>query len=349
VTGRLRSIDILRAFAACSVVLFHSDPGFYLGAAGVDLFFVISGFVIASVSAGRAAADFLADRAARIFPLYWIALLPWILSAQANGSLDLAALPADILLLPRVLVDTKPLLLLSWTLVFELLFYCSAAASIRLGSPKPAMAVFAVTMLAALATGSPQLKWVGSPIILEFLFGVLIYHASKTPRVGTVALTAGLALLFTSPSIPRNALDFTAAFGRMVHWGVPSGLIVYGLLTLEHRLKGVVADRLCWLGAASYSIYLFHPLPLGLMHGAWWIRFVLGIAAGILGWALFERTIEKMRRNWRSRRKAGGSARPTAPVESHPSGAAASSGDDGRLRPQLPTPGALTCGQGSNF
>lgn len=302
-SGRLRSIDMLRAIAACAVVLRHSYDGFYLGAAGVDLFFVISGFVIASVSAGRSASEFLVDRASRIFPLYWIALLCWGILSYASVSLDLTQLPIDVLLLPMLFADAQPLLFLSWTLAFELLFYCCAAASIKLNSAKPMVVTFLVAMLASAATGWDQLKWVGSPVILEFLMGVLIYRAPKLARLGLPALLVGAALLLTSPSIERSALEFSTAFTRAAMWGVPSALVVYGLVVLEHRLTSPIFDRLCWLGVASYSIYLFHPLAIVLVPDPWWARFVFGVGTGAVAWLLFERNLERMRRSWRHRRR----------------------------------------------
>ena len=82
---KLRSIQVLRAVAACAVVVLHAYPKVHApvgsagyGAAGVDLFFVISGFIMASVAEGRSAAGFAADRLWRIYPLWWLAVLPWL-------------------------------------------------------------------------------------------------------------------------------------------------------------------------------------------------------------------------------------------------------------------------------
>ena len=83
-SGKLRSIQILRAFAAFSVVALHSYMSsqsvdaspFRIGAAGVDLFFVISGFIIATIAPSQAPGAFLLSRAWRIYPLWFVALLP---------------------------------------------------------------------------------------------------------------------------------------------------------------------------------------------------------------------------------------------------------------------------------
>lgn len=306
VSERMRSIDLLRAIAACSVVLFHSSDSFYLGAAGVDLFFVISGLVIARVSIGRSAPEFLVDRASRIFPLYWLAMLPWIAAAAARGTLNIVDLAADLLLLPRLFFDIQPLLILSWTLTFELLFYGCAAACIRLGSwTQPVMLMLGLMIVAGI-TGSPILKWVGNPIILEFLMGAAIYRAPKTAWMGSVAIVCGVILFALSPPNSGDVLDFQEASSRVLTWGIPSALIVYGLVTMEHRLKGPVVDRLCWLGVASYSIYLFHPFAIALVLDPWWARLLLGVGTGVLAWALAERQLETARRRWRRVRRSSG-------------------------------------------
>src|SRR3954471_15137123 len=82
---KLRSIQALRAIAACAVVVLHAYPDVHAplgnagyGAAGVDLFFVISGFIIANVAQGRTSDEFLRDRLWRIYPLWWVAAVPWL-------------------------------------------------------------------------------------------------------------------------------------------------------------------------------------------------------------------------------------------------------------------------------
>ena len=74
---KLRSLQVLRAVAAVAVVSVHAQLG-ERGTAGVDLFFVISGFIIGRVMIGRSAWEFARDRIWRIYPIYWVALLPWL-------------------------------------------------------------------------------------------------------------------------------------------------------------------------------------------------------------------------------------------------------------------------------
>lgn len=279
----------------------------------MDLFFVISGFVISRTATGISASEFLIDRASRIFPIFWIALIFWgILSSFSGYEFDLWQLPIDLFLVPLLFINIKPLFFLSWTLVFEMLFYCCAAASIKLGSTRPIVLIFAGIMLISAATGWSYLRWVGSPLILEFLFGVLVFRAPKVARIALALLLIGIAILVTSPSIERDIFGLPA-LNRAARWGIPSALIVYGFVSLEHRLTWPVVDRLCGLGLVSYSIYLFHPLATNKVLAPWWAAFILGVSSGVIAWALFERNLEKARRRWQITRR--GDARKPATIE----------------------------------
>ncbi len=148
-TGKLASIQFLRALAAIMVLYEHSvdiqagfGPSFqktlfltlHSGAMGVDIFFVISGFIITwsagKWAGGREGRRFLSHRFVRLVPLYWIAtLIFFILQAHhmhKTGSLpSVAVIVKTITLLP--VIDRAhfitPLMSLSWTLSFEWLFY----------------------------------------------------------------------------------------------------------------------------------------------------------------------------------------------------------------------------------
>jgi exopolysaccharide production protein ExoZ len=303
VQRRFKSIDVLRAVAACSVVLFHSTPKFPLGAAGVDLFFVVSGFVIAHVTAERPNRHFLLDRAARILPLYWLALLPWVWVAFSAGSLTIGSLLSNLLLVPMWFGQVEPLLLLSWTLAFEILFYTAAAIALRSGSATPVIAGYFAFLLAWALTGSIHFKWFGNPVVLEFLAGVAIFHARRKTRAALPALIVGAGLLLLSPPISIDVSEFSSALARVFYWGLPAAMIVYGITALETELHGAWIDRLCGLGIASYSIYLFHPIATALIHDPWWAKAIFGIVAGLAGWLMFERNFERFRRRWRKRRQ----------------------------------------------
>lgn len=125
----LANLQLLRALAAIAVVVFHfglmppTSLQFTAGAAGVDLFFVLSGFIIA-YSSSRDARHFLARRLIRIIPAYWIAtILAALFTLQAMAWHDASAwLIQSLFYLPGP--QGRPaLIFVAWTLVYELAFY----------------------------------------------------------------------------------------------------------------------------------------------------------------------------------------------------------------------------------
>jgi peptidoglycan/LPS O-acetylase OafA/YrhL len=144
-----------------------------LGAAGVDLFFVISGFIMATIakpSAGR----FLFDRFWRIFPLWLVAVTPWLIALRPGPSI----IAASLTLWPVYHQFTMPALDVGWTLSFELLFYVAMALGMRTRAAVP-LTLFGVALAAGALTHAPIFDYVGNPMIFEFLFGVGI---AKLPR-----------------------------------------------------------------------------------------------------------------------------------------------------------------------
>jgi exopolysaccharide production protein ExoZ len=277
------SIQAMRAVAAIAVMVCHFDiirlwlagradeaNPLYPLAAGVDLFFVISGFIMVVSSEKLFATPngswvFLARRIARVVPLYWITTL------LAIPLMSLAVTPqalfASLFFIPyRLANDTiAPLYGVGWTLNFEMFFY--ALFSVALLWPRR----FAVPLLAALlgcivALGvwlSPQvapLRWWSDPIILEFAFGMLIalaYQAKLTlPVAASLALIAigTLAIWWSAPSQPPSGY-------RVLTWGIPAAMMLAGAVLAPPRfLEGPLSSWLTRLGDASYSIYLTHSL-----------------------------------------------------------------------------------------
>ncbi|MFC7397023.1 acyltransferase family protein [Chelatococcus sp. GCM10030263] len=313
---RLLLVQMLRAMAASMVVVHHAQHdaeavAAHLGLAftrgdllpwlsGVDIFFVISGFVMVHASAnlfGRVGARrvFLTRRLIRIVPLYWIAttiylavalIAPRVLNSDAPS---LWQIIASYLFIPFMRADgfVQPVYSLGWTLNFEMLFYFVFAAAIAL--PRRWAVAAASAGLALLVAGNRYLGpwplplgfW-GDTIVLEFALGMglalLRAQGLRLPGLLRLALiAAGFFLLH---------LDLSAADGGVVPqflgYGIPAAFIVAAAVLGRETGRPPVFERfLVALGDASYALYLLHPFairalgqleartPLGALLGPW--------------------------------------------------------------------------------
>ena len=198
------TVQALRAVAALLVVLLHafetwgervdpSAPGVNWdnGAAGVDVFFVISGFVMVISSrrlTGKAGAalTFLRHRVVRIVPLYWLMTTVKILAVVALGGvvlrtgLDFNFVAGSYLFLP--VVDSaghfRPVLPVGWTLTYEFLFYLLFAAALALRIDILRIVIPGLGLIAAAALFRtetwPAWTILFDTIVLEFVFGVML-------------------------------------------------------------------------------------------------------------------------------------------------------------------------------
>jgi exopolysaccharide production protein ExoZ len=246
--------------------------------AGVDLFFVISGFIM-WVTTHRSAIGpkaFLGKRIRRIVPLYWtftaLALVIAVVAPRLGKSTSAAHAVASFLFLPAVNPVThkaEPVLAPGWTLNHEMLFYVIFALALTL-SPRPRFyAVIGVNVglaiLGWLVGGSLLVSFYTNPIILEFVFGVIVGWAC----------TSGYALSrrVSTPLVSVSALVMIACAGvwgqtallRVAVWGIPAAVIVLALALTENSKP--VARWRSWqfMGDASYSIYIVHGVVLSAL------------------------------------------------------------------------------------
>jgi exopolysaccharide production protein ExoZ len=309
------SIQALRFFAALMVVYIHTaetairvtgsngliPPGLAtVGLSGVDIFFVISGLIIARISPGRTPSEFLWSRFRRIVPMYLLFAIPPVGTAFWISGFGWRDAVATFLLWPATDGMTAPALTVGWTLCFEMLFYASAAlvlverhwAFIILGA-------YGVAFL--LRPIGPIFQFLGNPLILEFLLGVAISFAPSW-RLGIwgipigAILLAGAGLMGIAPT--GETTDFLLgreSLQRVLIFGIPAAFIVYGTLQIKAR-----ESVWTYLGDASYSLYLSHIFPLSILL-ALWMKFpippdliiLIGISAALLfAWRIHER-VEK--------------------------------------------------------
>jgi exopolysaccharide production protein ExoZ len=261
----LLSIQYLRAVAALAVVLFHAQSGIVIGQAGVDVFFVISGFVMWTVTAKPVGpGEFLMHRLVRIVPLYWIATVLMAAHLQASFADTIRSL----LFWPyrNSVGEVWPVLVQGWTLNFEMFFYVAFAASLLL--PRKFQLTSLTAALGVLATfgllygDRPATLWTwANPLHLEFLAGAWISEAWL--RGGVLSRRAGVAMLLVSlAGFAISAFGTTPESGRFIIWGLPAVLLVAAAVSIESSRGWPEIALLRLLGDASYSIYLFYPFVL---------------------------------------------------------------------------------------
>jgi exopolysaccharide production protein ExoZ len=298
---KLRSVQVLRAIAACAVVVLHAVPdvhapvgGAGYGAGGVDLFFVISGLIMANVSQGRTAGEFLRDRLWRIYPLWWVAVLPWLFFLPRGWPFVASSLTLWPIYGSEYYV---PVLKVGWTLSFELLFYLGMTLAIATRAAVP-LALYALLLVAALTTNSALAHFLGNPMALEFLMGVAVARLPRRTALGLL-IPLGLALLaMTAPTTGDVESTFGPQFAlsRALQWGIPAALILWGALSLEPLFEHRLFNLPVAIGDASYSVYLFHPLVAYGLAFVWPVRLLLAVAAGWAMHLLVERRIMAARR-----------------------------------------------------
>ncbi len=289
--GDIASIQFLRGVAAVMVVLVHialqlgrlGTPTFEAGwlLAGVDIFFVISGFIMWVSTARnpeRGALDFMRNRIIRIVPLYWtltlgmVALLVIAPQIFQSARFDVVHTWKSLLFIAarHPTVDALwPVIVPGWTLNYEMFFYVLFSGAIALcgGSLGRRAALVASFLVAAVALWllfprwPAELRFYGDPIILEFLLGIAIgwvYWPNRPPisRWWWAATAIGFAALMFM-RLPDAA--------RVVTFGLPAALIVAGAAFAP----SFACAPLRRLGDASYSIYLSHGLTLSAVTQGW--------------------------------------------------------------------------------
>lgn len=287
---KLRSIQALRAVAVIAVVCCHAFAS-HRGSSGVDLFFVISGFIIARVSQGRSPGEFAMARVQRIYPVYLLTAMPYIVFGIAGGA-GIGAVAATVTLWPVWQGQYhEPLLPVAWSLYFEMFFY--AATALWLYNRHWARAAATLVILLALTRPSAVTGFLLSPIILEFGAGLILARVRRFPLAG-LALAIGLIWLFAPDRAFEGAtmLDPAQAGLRLLMYGIPAVLIVYGGLGLEHRFAATWADPLVRIGDASYSIYLTHLMPVhGLVGVSGQTKVLVALLLGLSAHEFVERPL----------------------------------------------------------
>ncbi len=331
----IQSIQTLRAIAALAVVALHipqdikmrgygEAPTFALGAFGVDLFFIISGFIMVYASRHLfakegASLEFILRRAARIIPTYWLvtSFLVFIARRQIPVSPDYSwqHILASYLFIPYPRPSDGfilPLLPLGWTLNYEMFFYAVFSVALMLPRVAAISAVSVIFVLMTITGGllplAQPLRFWSDSIILEFVYGMLLAEAYirgvRLPTAAAVLIIAAGAVgaMLYDPTVPSSAAL------RGIGWGLPAAAVFAGVV-LSVPWKIGSSAILHTLGGASYSLYLTHVVVfiymgsyfrrLGLpayslpplLTAALWL--VASVLVGLVVYVAFERPVTR--------------------------------------------------------
>jgi exopolysaccharide production protein ExoZ len=320
---RLEGVEAGRGVAALLVVLYHAAlhvegdvPGSvvlwglpHFGHAGVDFFFVLSGFIISFVHRGDLGrpdrlGHYLERRFTRVFPFYWLVLGfclldTWLLHrAQIPGAREVLS---NVLLLPQA---EDKIVGGAWTLVFEITFYLVFAIAIcsrRIGAA--VLCVWASLVAAGFvlnpSSRTAALAVAMSPFCLEFFLGIgaAFILSRRTVPCSGLLLTVGVAGFAAAGLCEvKGGLSGFGAAARLAYGGC-AFLVILALVERERSGHLRVPRFIAVLGRASYSVYLVHLIAIGIMFKflsmavrltpswsflIWALLCTMGLIAGIL-------------------------------------------------------------------
>lgn len=282
-SGRLDVLQFARGGAATAVVLYHANDfilplrlydggiawrGFGWGYAGVEFFFVLSGFIIAFVhqrDIGQPArvVRFLLKRVLRIYPMYWLVLTSLLLAYLLVPTLGMTRPESEHVLSAYLLWPSgeRPVLPVAWTLKHEMLFYIVFVC--LLIHAQFGKAVFLVWMGGCfICLFLPDLPFPAafylSPYNLLFAVGMAVFYIQPVLRQSIArTLTIAGVLLFVGVGMSEQFLFPWPLAARTLAYGFAAGLLVAGAIQLRMRTPAAAV----LVGDASYAIYLVH-LPV---------------------------------------------------------------------------------------
>lgn len=288
--NKLETIQALRGLAAFLVVVTHvagtlsphfSNPSWlvstkihWLGGIGVDIFFCISGFIMAYTFDGKAGLfpswKFIAKRVLRIYPVYIIFTLWCLFFIKPQFLNDIGMIIDSILLTAPTMSTGHPYLIIGqgWTLQYEMYFYIIFALTILMTKRLSVVAIVIASFYAVTSFNPGLLGPYGfmtsNAVVLDFIMGMGVAWAYKKglfniiPSISPLkaVVTMGLLLSLSCYLAVFNQVD------KLYSFGMVACLIL--IVSLKSTFSGSVLGRASvFVGEASYTTYLVHLLPLG--------------------------------------------------------------------------------------
>ncbi len=281
----LLNVQLLRAVAAYLVVTVHlgtllfaagvSQEPTMVGNCGVDLFFVISGYLMVLTTSEKptSAKRFILSRIIRIVPMYWICtLLVFLLAMFTPDALRSTSASAINLVRSLMFIPfdkgqgrIQPVLFLGWTLNYEMFFYLVFALSLLLPRHRSVVAallvIWAMPLLGMLfAHVSVVARFYGDLIVLEFAIGMALALAVR--RWGPLSPMAAWLVVLAGTAVLLGRYLFVPLGERALWSGVPAVAILCGAISLEVHGHACRSRFVQLLGASSYTLYLVHPFVI---------------------------------------------------------------------------------------
>lgn len=281
----INSLQILRAFAAISVVITHSGMAIKgvnigdLGVIGVDLFFILSGFLMTyTFKESRVGWTFLKARILRIYPIYLVISAPMILSSftQWNDTDKLYNLFHNITLIPPIHGSYDRANYVNWTLAYEMYFYVIFAICSYLFRNKVkssiacSIIIISIMLLVKNKYDIGYVGWLdtslknvlGNTIVLDFIVGSLwacVYDKIKIrlPKFFSYISCTCIVILSLEMigSNMKGGIDYQSSL--LINSSIPSFFVLF-FLSITDCGSSRLENALVYFGEASYSIYLSH-------------------------------------------------------------------------------------------
>lgn len=297
----LNNVQLLRAWSAYMVVGYHTMefiawnatgswiPDTDMGSGIITLFFAISGFLMVQITPqNETFAWFIAKRAARIVPLYWLALtgvlvvtavIPWAFSSADLSPASIASAYA-FLPWPDLNGNLLPVLGVGWTLNYEILFYILFGLSVMLPRQWQMAGLFAMMagiMITSRAFAGDTFygRFYGDTVMFDFAAGALLAHfVNWQPVTAFIKRTSMLSFALVA-GIIWFLIEFTVPYSVPTQWRywIPAMMIMFAAVGQDLHRKPTPKSFLTYLGDAGYSTYLLHLLVLTVV-GPVWVRFL---------------------------------------------------------------------------
>ena len=334
--NEITSIHYMRGIAALLIVIFHilNRKSIYGQLkidwlnSGVDLFFIISGFVIYSSSRNPKVTpkEFLRRRFIRVVPLYWfftsifIILKLSIPNFDSNSSFHVIQIIKSFLFIPHYHANFNkeiwPILIPGWSLNYEIYFYLIYALVLITGrkfllTKMSILFVLFIALNIQFENKNPIFVTYTNPIILEFLAGIFLaklYSSKEYFNYKEKFSFLGIPLIIIGSIFLLFSLEpLFSQMNRAIKWGFPAFLIILGCLLSEETISKFKSLFLRVFGNSSYSIYLSHSFGIGLCSFIWkklnyslqgiclimftLFTFLTCISIGIISYYLIERNL----------------------------------------------------------